>query len=295
MGEQSFTMIGGRMYTVNCNSFDHRFFYNVSMIRALNPSDREAILSYCYQQERENIFVIESFNHPQSFEENRYFGFEEEGNMRGVAVFFGRWGSFVVHAEDLDTIRALVDHVGQMKLPLESVPGFRQYAEPAVEQLKRHGFIPQRYEPSLVFSLLRSRFHPLESRAEQAREDDRDALVLLDRSLFRREGEGSITETERRRVNPVQTFLVRESGIAVSKAVLHGKTRRIGQIGGVVTHPEFRRKGYGRQCVSALCEQCFAEGIEEMILFTAKENIPAQQLYRSLGFEAVDRYLLVEY
>jgi ribosomal protein S18 acetylase RimI-like enzyme len=81
----------------------------------------------------------------------------------------------------------------------------------------------------------------------------------------------------------------------VSKANVQGFSRHYAQIGGVGTLPQYRRRGLGRQCVSALCQHCFSKGVGHIILFTANTNIPAQNLYRSLGFVPVDEFLIAEY
>lgn len=264
------------------------------MIRECGPSDREKILSYAYRQEAENMFIIESFNGTRPFGENRYFGAFEGGEMKGLAVSFDLWGSFIAHGEE-ETVQALVDFIVPLSLPLKAIPAFRRFAEPAVDRFRAHGFIPRRLEPSLVLLLSPQAFRPAESQAVPACPEDVVALMVLQRILHRQPLADPFTEAERQRAVPGKTFVMHEEGRVVAKAILAGRSLHYGQIGGVVTHPDFRRRGYGRRCVSALCKKCFDAGIEKMILFTAEENIPAQRLYQSLGFAMVDRYLLAEY
>ncbi len=265
------------------------------MIRPLGPSDREAILAYAYRHEAELVLVIESFNKPEPFGENRYVGSFEGERMTGVAVFFGRWQSFTVHAEDVAFIGPLVDAMMSVHHGIRIVMGFARYAEPAVEWLRAHGMAPRKTQPSIVLFLPRERFRPAGGIAEQAGEADVDGIALLQRVLHAFPEAGAVTAEERSRVIPAYTFIIRDGNTVVSKASVSGYSKHYAKIGGVVTHPDFRRLGYGRQCVSALCRSCFDRGIETMILFTAETNVPALRLYESLGFEETDRYLLAEY
>jgi len=47
--------------------------------------------------------------------------------------------------------------------------------------------------------------------------------------------------------------------------------------------------------MSALCQRCFAEGKEAVLLFTEKKNLAAQALYAKLGFAVIGEFLLAEY
>lgn len=51
--------------------------------------------------------------------------------------------------------------------------------------------------------------------------------------------------------------------------------------------PEFRGLGVGRALVSAFCDKAFAEGHKRVGLIVDYENLNAEKLYKSLGFERV--------
>ncbi|MDD4628239.1 MAG: GNAT family N-acetyltransferase [Candidatus Peribacteraceae bacterium] len=266
------------------------------MIRELHEADRQAILAFANLREQENLFAIGSFGHPSPFDDpfkdNRYFGYEENGVLKGIAVCFGKWGSFVVNCPEREGINVLVDGVMERKIHFTSIPVFRRYADPMVAWLKeKYGREPKKVSEETVLLLEKGVFQPMESRAAMAMEKDRDDCARLEKD----NPNTPVTNEERACVIPEYTFVIHKDGMLIAKANVHGFSRHFAQIGGVMTHPRYRRQGFGRQCVSALCGHCFAKGVDHIILFTAKTNLPAQNLYKSLGFKPVDEFLIAEY
>ena len=66
------------------------------------------------------------------------------------------------------------------------------------------------------------------------------------------------------------------------------------QIGGVYTHPLYRRNGYAGALVTALCNRALRSG-KEPVLFVKEKNKPAFNLYQKIGFEECGRYEIVYY
>lgn len=56
------------------------------------------------------------------------------------------------------------------------------------------------------------------------------------------------------------------------------------QLGGIFTHPLYRRNGYAWQLISAICRRTTAAG-KSTALFVKDINIPAIELYKKLGFK----------
>ncbi|HAN86889.1 MAG: ribosomal protein S18-alanine N-acetyltransferase [Bacillota bacterium] len=54
----------------------------------------------------------------------------------------------------------------------------------------------------------------------------------------------------------------------------------------VAVHPEYRRQGIARAIMKSLMETAVCLGATRMTLETRLSNLPAQELYRSLGFVA---------
>lgn len=57
-----------------------------------------------------------------------------------------------------------------------------------------------------------------------------------------------------------------------------------GHITNLAVHPVFRRRGVGRRLIEALTEESIHRGVRHLTLEVRKSNIPAQELYKGLGF-----------
>ena len=66
------------------------------------------------------------------------------------------------------------------------------------------------------------------------------------------------------------------------------------QIGGVYTHPLYRRNGYAGVLVQALCNRA-VQANRKPVLFVKEKNTPAFNLYQKLGFEECGRYTIAYY
>ena len=66
------------------------------------------------------------------------------------------------------------------------------------------------------------------------------------------------------------------------------------QIGGVYTHPLYRRNGYAGTLIQALCTRA-TRAQKQPVLFVKEKNKPALSLYQKLGFEECGRYTIAYY
>ncbi len=66
------------------------------------------------------------------------------------------------------------------------------------------------------------------------------------------------------------------------------------QIGGVYTHPLYRRNGYAGALIQALCNRA-TRAQKQPVLFVKEKNKPAFNLYQKLGFEECGRYAIAYY
>ena len=66
------------------------------------------------------------------------------------------------------------------------------------------------------------------------------------------------------------------------------------QIGGVYTHPLYRRNGYAGALIQALCNRA-TRAQKQAVLFVKEKNKPALSLYQKLGFEECGRYTIAYY
>jgi ribosomal protein S18 acetylase RimI-like enzyme len=88
-----------------------------------------------------------------------------------------------------------------------------------------------------------------------------------------------------------QYFGVRRDGRLVSVAGVHAYSERYGvaAIGNIVTHPDYRRRGYARQATARLC-QSVLQKVKHVGLNVKADNDAAIGCYAGLGFEIVAPY-----
>ena len=78
----------------------------------------------------------------------------------------------------------------------------------------------------------------------------------------------------------------------VSKAYTNAIGKNWIQIGGVYTLFQFRQNGYAAHTVSTLCKRIL-QAHKNISLFVKTKNLPAQQLYRKIGFTFHSDYKIV--
>lgn len=270
------------------------------MIKKLTIHDKEKILAFSYRRERENLFVIGSFNkYKVPFEMNHYFGYFKDGNLAAVAAFFTTWQSFTINADDADAeaMNALVEEIVKAGLTIKYIPVFERYALPMIERLKmKHKVIPKKIKNETVYLLTQDNFRDFSEGDETTGADsDAEEIIRLDRIIEDRDPCEPITENERQRFNPSTEFLVKIDGKIVSKANISGLSEHYFQIGGVGTLPQHRGHGCAKRAVSSLCRHYFNKGLKYALLFTDNNNLTAQKIYKHLGFIAADKFIIAEY
>lgn len=74
-------------------------------------------------------------------------------------------------------------------------------------------------------------------------------------------------------------------GHLVATANLNACFGDVGQVGGVFTHRNFRRRGFNRKVMRLLIHSCANRlGLRKLVLFTGEHQVPAWSMYESLGF-----------
>lgn len=86
--------------------------------------------------------------------------------------------------------------------------------------------------------------------------------------------------------------LVNSQGLLVSKAATNAIGYKFIQIGGVFTPVQYRNNHYSQVLVFNLCQKILRTR-HLPILFVKKENIPAMNLYKKLGFKVVGGYTIL--
>lgn len=90
-----------------------------------------------------------------------------------------------------------------------------------------------------------------------------------------------------------RTWVLEHHAEPVASSSFNAAVAEAVQVGGVWTPPALRGRGYARAVVAASLLEARAAGARIAILFTGKDNIPAQKAYLALGFEITGDYRLL--
>lgn len=83
--------------------------------------------------------------------------------------------------------------------------------------------------------------------------------------------------------NPGMSFIAREN-TAIIGAVLCGHDGRRGYLHHLAVHPEYRKRGIGRQLMQKCCEMLCSEGIQKCHLFVLSSNSDGKQFWENAGW-----------
>ena len=85
--------------------------------------------------------------------------------------------------------------------------------------------------------------------------------------------------------DPHSFFLVGEADGEIVASIMGHMERRWGWVQRLAVHPNYRRKGLGRQLTQEGERRLGALGAYRAVLLTRRDSTPAVELYRSLGYE----------
>lgn len=167
----------------------------------------------------------------------------------------------------------------------------------------RPGFVPVYESESLVYRRLAADETVVAVPGLHVRRlvpDDFSLWDPIDRAFHQDEGlEVLPDEARRRRAFDSRAAAGNWLGVfdgdhLVGTACMNASYAGTGQVGGVYTHPDYRRRGVARYAMLALvADHRRHRDLRLVVLFAAERNRPARALYESLGFEACGRFGLL--
>ena len=275
------------------------------MIRLLGEEDREPALGFLDRDHECNLIMIYDIDHfglenqGHPFQGDYYGAFSGAG-FCGIAALYN-FGSLFIYYPYPGSAPELVEHMVALERKPSYVIGHTAWAGPVIDGLREQGLQPTGAEEQEYMILTRDSFRPRfgpETRFAEPR--DLQRLIELNRA-FQLEYFGGLTEAEEElgrmaelRMERAGIAVAEADGHIVSKAESMVRTSRAALIGGVYTVPEYRGKGLSFACMSLLCEE-IRKSIGKACLNVAKENAPAQRVYRGIGFERSCDYRMAHF
>lgn len=270
------------------------------MFRQLNEWDKSVLFDYLLRNEEEAAFIIG--NAEQSGIMNRinilrcgdYFGYFKENTLRGVIAFYNM-GNCFPHYESFEAVPYfsqlmimrrfnMLLGVDRIIRPLfeatrynKAIRGFEEcgyYVNHDLKPFKRDGsaFIDVSKDNSMdILSFVRSAY---------LRGFDAERTLEGTKLLLSQKGEEE------------EFVILTIDNKLMAQACIQAVTPNTNQIGAVYTLEEERGKGYGKAVVSELCERIAKRG-KLPTLIVNKQNTPALNAYKALGFEEREDYLII--
>jgi predicted GNAT family acetyltransferase len=88
-------------------------------------------------------------------------------------------------------------------------------------------------------------------------------------------------------------WILEAEGQAVACSDFNASLEDTVQVGGVWTPPALRGRGYARAVVAGSLLAARSRGVEQAVLFTGVDNVPAQKAYEAIGFHQIGFYHLL--
>jgi ribosomal protein S18 acetylase RimI-like enzyme len=213
-----------------------------------------------------------------------WYGWEERGDIQSVVLLYT--------ASDAPTLLALSEQQDVMWELVQSIfpvlpERFYAHLSPAVAEtverqckIKSYG---KHYKMGLKNKTL---LHDIDcSQVIRLIENDLDDML----GLYEKSYPGNWFNA--RMLKTEQYFGIRLKNRLVSIAGVHvySEKYKVAALGNIVTHPDYRSRGFGKAVTAKLCQSLF-EHVDNIGLNVKADNTAAIALYKKLGFEIVSTY-----
>lgn len=273
------------------------------MLRLLTDRDKNLLLDYHSRNEIETTFFysnVVEFGVDNNRAMRRcadYFGWFEDGSLRGVLPFYNL-GSCIPHFE---SDRAIPGFAALMKeRSFEFLLGMDRVVRPLYRELEGAREAAE-YNDSSFF--MNRAFRPytcggldfLDPCGAAGEEKVIDFIVHARREGFHENIDREHVIEMLEQTCPGEDKIVALSaGKPVAYAAIQTITATTAQIGAVFTLEEERGRGYCKAVVSELCRR-IASRNKIPTLFVRKNNVPAVKAYNTIGFEHVNDYSFIRF
>jgi predicted GNAT family acetyltransferase len=223
-----------------------------------------------------------------------------------VGVFcLTRRKNFLVQSDVSEPVFSLVlEACKKEPIPIEGVLGDWDFCNPFWQFLKSKGIIGQETYTSKEILYTLNTAHPYSPKYTNVRlltEADFDQWQPLELAYIREQGfPVDLTDEQMKkqflfRVSQKAVWgMIMNDGRLVSLAELNAKAFDVGQLGGVFTHPDFRRRGFSKAVLQHLLSDAKEiHKLRKLVLFTDVNNSPARKLYEALQADVVGHFALL--
>jgi predicted GNAT family acetyltransferase len=230
------------------------------MPQKLNITHLEQLTSFAYAHEAEAQFILGCLGrYEDPFQKDNYYAiFDESGEIKALAVNFLNYNNFVVIAKTDDDNTNLTDFAVADGNKFKFVANLTKYSKTTIKHLlQKHNYQIKEQDLKDVFFLAKDKFQYTPGKlVERPSSKDLDEIV----ALHTKKDIAEVTPEDRKKVNLDDEYILKQNGKIVSRAYVQGQSKNYFQIGGVITDPEYRRRGFSRQVINELIQDRFNRG-----------------------------------
>jgi predicted GNAT family acetyltransferase len=260
----------------------------------LSERDHEKCLELLKPKSAENLFIlgdIEAFGYEQEFQ--KVWGdFDSAGNLRGVLLKYK--GNYIPYAasEDFDAegFASIISEDGDLQM-LSGLKSVAQQVFPYINRkLARHRELFYAKCSGVTKGMQSSDF----SEVKRAGLQDVERIMELYKQIPEFADSTETVEDKRRNMKKgvSRTYYIERDGKMVSVASTAAENSLSAMVVGVGTLDGYKRQGLASRCISKLCLDVLSEG-KELCLFY--DNPEAGRIYKRIGFEDLDRWMMYIY
>lgn len=270
------------------------------MLRPLNEWDRADVFDYLNRNEEEAAFLIGNIlqcgitNRSDILRCGDYFGYFEGRVLRGVIAFYNL-GTCIPHYESVGAVPYFSQLMTMRNFSM--ILGMDRVVRPLYDSIRHYKSLRE-FEECYYF--VNNNYKPFKLEGAEyldvSGDNEINILSFVRKAYLRGFGAERTIEGTRLLLsqrNKEEDFIILSmNNKLLAQACIQTFTDSTNQIGAVYTLEEERGKGYAKAVVSELCERIINRG-KLPTLVVNKQNIPAVNAYRALGFEQRDDYLII--
>lgn len=276
------------------------------ILKVLQPGDEELLKAFLSQHADTSMFLRSNLrtaglvNGNQRFQ-GIYVAAIENESITAVAAHY--WNGMLAVQAPIYLEQIVRVAVAKSNRMITAISGEAQQVHKTRKALKLENRPTQLNESEILLSLAldKLRIPPaLASKEVECRNPLPEELDLLAqwRVAFSVEALGE-TETPQLLANCHQRLEASQSEASnwvlitgntpVAYCAFNARLDDIVQIGGVYTPPALRNRGYSKCVIAGCLLAAKSQGVKKALLFTSKNNIAAQAVYKGVGFEATGK------
>jgi hypothetical protein len=257
------------------------------MIKKCTRKDNEKVMKFIQQEPAINLFIIADIeNYGYSSEFQDVWADVKENSIRAVLLkYHSNFILYAPHEHNYNGITEILKKQNKFKI----LSGKKETIEQYTSVFNFHK-IKKQYFAKLTKSTFKNKRNE-DITIRKADFDDAEKIYNLRNTIKEFEDlpksldsiKNDLKKSSRR------TFIVKSNDKIISAASTTAECSTSAMIGGVMTHPDYRNRGYASTCMSYLCKELLNEN-KTICLFY--DNPAAGSIYRKLGFINIDQWMM---